>query len=415
MFDFDALDDFVCALDCDSQHIPKGQHLVTEVDELVASDTGSTQRNESELLTAPSDVDIQQSPVSLSSDKIVDNDESSLLVELGKAPTVADLASSDEADTSLLQSFTVEREKKETKMPEEGAIVGDYYETICRVLMREQEDLRSKLIGYVPAQTSMVILEVPLSKNSRRLHVCEEHGVKGWVSTAKESGEQLLRRKTAMASEKALFGRLIQSGAAIDSAGTAAGKKNPSLTCDKCDGPHATDSCPFFKKTRDDHKDAWANYGEEKPPRMGSDGGNFVLRHARVVAQPPDGSCLFHSLKFGLREGFVASAEQLRRDIAQFIERHRNLEIAGDTIEEWVQWDQQISAEAYARRMAHAGWGGGLELACFSRMKRVNVHVYERLGAHFKRISCFDVPRPVQTVHVLYQGGVHYDALVPLT
>lgn len=31
-------------------------------------------------------------------------------------------------------------------------------------------------------------------------------------------------------------------------------------------------------------------------------------------------------------------------------------------------------------RMAVSGWGGGIEMAAFSRMKKVNVHVYERCG-----------------------------------
>merc|ERR1719464_1750215 len=31
--------------------------------------------------------------------------------------------------------------------------------------------------------------------------------------------------------------------------------------CDKCDGPHATDKCPHFKKVREKHKDAWSMLG----------------------------------------------------------------------------------------------------------------------------------------------------------
>jgi len=47
-------------------------------------------------------------------------------------------------------------------------------------------------------------------------------------------------------------------------------------------------------------------------------------------------------------------------------------------------------------------------------VNQVNVHVYER-GPYgsYKRISCFDAPSARATVHVLYCGGVHYDALVP--
>lgn len=46
--------------------------------------------------------------------------------------------------------------------------------------------------------------------------------------------------------------------------------------------------------------------------------------------------------------------------------------------------------------------------------RQVNVHVYEkeRWGG-YKRISCFDVDGARKTVHVLYCGGVHFDALEP--
>lgn len=53
-------------------------------------------------------------------------------------------------------------------------------------------------------------------------------------------------------------------------------------------------------------------------------------------------------------------------------------------------------------------------MAACSCLKQVNVHVYERTYSGFKRICCFDSPEPTNvTIYVLYQGGVHYDALVP--
>lgn len=100
--------------------------------------------------------------------------------------------------------------------------------------------------------------------------------------------------------------------------------------------------------------------------------------------------------------------------MAKFIGSNPKLDIAGDTIEEWVSWDSSLLVKDYAKRMAVSGWGGGLEMAACSLLKRVNVHVYERGSGGFKRISCFDCPEAAKkTVHVLYQGGVHYDALVP--
>lgn len=296
--------------------------------------------------------------------------------------------------------------------------VGDNFQTISKVLMRRGEELESESLGWCPPECLMQVLEVPASKNSRRVRVLEEHGVEGWVSLAKQCGTQLLRRHMPTGAERI---KLLRAGKAAEGARTKAASSaangHSSETCDKCDGPHATDSCPFFKSAREDHKDSWVHYGDKNPHKMGGEGGNFVLRHARVVKQPGDGSCLFHSLSFGLLGGCGGhgAAQQLRLEIARFIESHQDLEIAGDTVEEWVKWDQNTSAVDYARRMAHSGWGGGIDMACCAVMKSVDVHVYESTqNADFKRISCFNVPHPKQTVHVLYQGGVHYDALVPL-
>jgi len=183
--------------------------------------------------------------------------------------------------------------------------------------------------------------------------------------------------------------------------------------CDKCDGKHPTSACPHFKKPRENHKDAWANYGKGALHVMGSGGGNFVLRNAKLVKQPADGSCLFHSLCVGLAN---RDAEGLRRELARFVAQNPHVEISGDTIEEWVRWDANTSCALYARRMERSGWGGGIEMAVCSLLKKVNVHVYERYErshGDFLRISCFDDPEARKTVHVLYQGGVHFDALLP--
>jgi hypothetical protein len=92
---------------------------------------------------------------------------------------------------------------------------------------------------------------------------------------------------------------------------------------------------------------------------MGSDGGNVVVTSGRVVRQPGDGSCLFHSLSYGLADGTSASqvrdtavphppppptlpcdgALQLRRELASFVLKHPDLEIADDPLKDWVAWD----------------------------------------------------------------------------
>ncbi len=167
-----------------------------------------------------------------------------------------------------------------------------------------------------------------------------------------------------------------------------------------------------------------------------------VLHSARVVRQPADGSCLFHSLAHGLKDG--CNAHALRRQTAAFIESHPDMEISDSPLRDWVMWDSGASVGAYSRRMMsgesrlldpalsaasrpHLGrisaspvaggtWGGGIEMAVVAALKRVSVHVYQQThsasGRAFKRISCFSgPPGSEKIVRVLYCGGVHYDAL----
>ena len=79
-----------------------------------------------------------------------------------------------------------------------------------------------------------------------------------------------------------------------------------------------------------------------------------------------------------------------------------------------VKWDSGSTVAAYARRMAVSGWGGGIEMAAFARCRKMNVYVYEQTKTSgYKRISAFDTPGSRGTAYLIYQGGVHYDALQP--
>jgi hypothetical protein len=169
------------------------------------------------------------------------------------------------------------------------------------------------------------------------------------------------------------------------SAGRGSGNPNK---CDKCDGKHPTDGCPHFRKGRENHPDAL----RRSAASMGSSTGRpETLRGCRIVPQPGDGSCLFHSISYGLRDG--SSASVLRRQIAAFIERNPMMEISDTPLRDWIRWDSGANPSTYARRMATGGWGGGIEMAAASHLKQVNVHVYEQGRGGFKRISCFEVPR----------------------
>jgi len=182
------------------------------------------------------------------------------------------------------------------------------------------------------------------------------------------------------------------------------------LCCDKCDGPHLTDKCPHFKKVREKHQDAWASYGK-KGGKSDPDGeGAPVIKNARVVPQPGDGSCLYHALSFGLNDR--SSATSLRKEICGYISKHPDMVIADTPITDWIRWDSNETVSQYARRMSEGNWGGGIEMAAVTMMKNVNVHVYEKCRDGYKRISAFESPGARKTVSVLYQGRMHYDAIV---
>ena len=87
---------------------------------------------------------------------------------------------------------------------------------------------------------------------------------------------------------------------------------HPKGTCDKCDGAHLTQNCHIFKKDRERHPDATRRRNQKDIGGDGGDGPGRYLSSGRVVAQPGDGSCLFHSLCYGLGDGTSARCDAPR-------------------------------------------------------------------------------------------------------
>lgn len=206
------------------------------------------------------------------------------------------------------------------------------------------------------------------------------------------------------------------------------GTRDVNGMCARCDKDHDTESCPVFRKPREEHPDAQRRTANAAlHTALGDAAGNVKLFFARVVRQPGDGSCLYHSLCYGLGLHAPDSAARLRNELAQWVADNGDVARIADTlVRDWVLWDSNCSCSEYARRMrAGNAWGGALEMAACARAKGVSVHVYERqLGgfAGFKRIAsfpCQNAPGGRNSSHrakelnVLYAGGVHYDALIP--
>lgn len=133
-----------------------------------------------------------------------------------------------------------------------------------------------------------------------------------------------------------------------------------------------------------------------------------ALGAARVVAQPPDGSCLFHSLAYALG----STATNLRGEMCSFMEKNPELTIAGTSLANWIQMLAGVPVAQYVKKMSKGStWGGAPEIAACAHMKKVNIHIYERKNGSFELTVPFEVGG-ARTVSVLYVGGVHYDALV---
>eukprot|EP00802_Teleaulax_amphioxeia_P007654 Tamp_07661.p1 GENE.Tamp_07661~~Tamp_07661.p1 ORF type:complete len:271 (+),score=56.37 Tamp_07661:968-1780(+) len=215
----------------------------------------------------------------------------------------------------------------------------------------------------------------------RRSYMPPVHSAASSKTVAYRGGPSLQRFSAANqreVEERSSSGVLAKVGKAMSAAtGGGGGKKvagpdasgaYPKGTCDKCDGPHLTDACPIYKKKRDDHPDAWRNFGRKTPLGMGKGGGNFKLKSAKVIRQPGDGNCLFHSMSYGLGN---TNANKLRREIADFIRANPDLEIAETPMRDWVKWDSGTSVSEYARRMAISGWGGEPCSACLLHAETV--------------------------------------------
>ncbi len=66
------------------------------------------------------------------------------------------------------------------------------------------------------------------------------------------------------------------------------------------------------------------------------------------------------------------------------------------------------------KKFQFLGGGGAIEIIACSILKNVSIHVYEKIGSNYKRISSFNQKKPSKLINILYTGGVHYDSLIIL-
>ncbi|EOD20087.1 hypothetical protein EMIHUDRAFT_451084 [Emiliania huxleyi CCMP1516] len=129
-----------------------------------------------------------------------------------------------------------------------------------------------------------------------------------------------------------------------------------------------------------------------------------VVRRGTLVAQTPDGSCLFNSFAYCEQQdaGWLfgaATPASIRRQCAEWLQEHGNYVHNGLRIAKWIEHEcgQQLSVKDYALQMQRCRgrvcWGGALEILAYSRLRSVNVAVWiptDGRPKHFTLTSRFE-------------------------
>ena len=119
-----------------------------------------------------------------------------------------------------------------------------------------------------------------------------------------------------------------------------------------------------------------------------------------------DGDCLFHALAFF--ESYDGGA--LRIDVAEFMEAHAQNQVGYEG-----EWTRE------AKRLRASEWGGHTVVTAYSLMKKTKVmlhtHRSGEAATSVEEVAHMSVSasEAVRTVHILYNGVDHYDALVEIT
>ena len=157
--------------------------------------------------------------------------------------------------------------------------------------------------------------------------------------------------------------------------------------------------------------------------------GEIFLKDARIVRQPGDNCCLFHSLSYCLwDEGVVNyvhdefSGFELRANIFSFLRDNGDVNVSlapgvVTTISRALQLDGS-SCEAYYQKMLNiAELGGPFEIAILAQMFSIGISIYEcvpntRYFRHLGSYRCIGFDVGFHELHILYTGFCHYDSLV---
>lgn len=148
------------------------------------------------------------------------------------------------------------------------------------------------------------------------------------------------------------------------------------------------------------------------------------------------GHCLFHSLLHlmqsqGRLQGYKVN--DMRRELADWLLQLKDSEVSDITWEKFVffvadnqydidnvdnnsfeRWKRNGGFEKYVQNLrATNQWGRDIEIVAAGLLYEVNIFVYVLNNLQAGAIKAIEVPGGT-TLNLLYRGGVHYEALIPL-
>ena len=157
--------------------------------------------------------------------------------------------------------------------------------------------------------------------------------------------------------------------------------------------------------------------------------GLVLLKDARIVSQPNDGSSLFHALSYCMwYSGVVASDHDafsgfvLREDMCNYLRANGDVRVSLTpdivrTISEALLMDGS-SCEAYYQKLLNkAECGGCFEIAVLAEMFSIGVSVYDRMsnGTFYRLLGtykCHGFEVGYHMIDILHTGNCYYVSLV---
>jgi len=122
-----------------------------------------------------------------------------------------------------------------------------------------------------------------------------------------------------------------------------------------------------------------------------------------------DGNCLFRSCAYHLGIDY----RKLRRQVTRFIRKHRDLEVNGSTVREWIKMAGHCPRDYHEHMSKDGIYGTGIELMIISLIYRRTIIVCKERKTYFEEIIEY-FPEFGNKFYLLFSGSPnsgHYDPL----